>query len=292
MTQSLRSRDSLGLLLGFIGVVIFGITLPATRIAVMDLHPWFVTCGRAALAGFVALALMAVLRRTPPPRREWPQYALAAACLTLGFPGFVALAMQTVPAAQGGVVLGILPLGTAIASALMTGERPSRAFWGFAALGSALIVLFTLRRAGGFALTIGDLYLGLAVVSTAVGYTASAVLSRTRPGWEMVSWMLVLALPVSLPLAIVFAPADVTAIRTPAILAFLYVAFFSQYIGFFFWNAGLAMGGIARVGQVQLLQTFVTLGAAALLVGETIDAEMLVFAGAVVAVVVASSRVR
>lgn len=286
------SRESLGLLLGFVGMAIFGATLPMTRLAVADLHPWFVTFGRAALAGGFAGALMLALRKAPPPRSEWRDYLIAAACLTIGFPGFVALAMVTVPAGHGGVVLGILPLGTAIASAIMTGERPSPAFWACAVFGSLLVVAFMAFHARGLTLAPGDIFLLLAIVATSVGYTASAVLSRARPGWEMVSWMLVFALPVSLPMAAFFAPADWGKVSATAWWAFLYVAFFSQYIGFFFWNAGLAMGGIARVGQVQLLQTFVTLAVAAAVVGETVGLDTMAFALAVVGVVLIGSRAR
>lgn len=286
------ARGTLGLLLGFVGMAIFGATLPMTRLAVADLHPWFVTFGRAALAGLFAGALMLVLRKSPPPHGEWRDYLITAACLTIGFPGFVALAMVTVPAGHGGVVLGILPLGTAIASAIMTGERPSPSFWACAVLGSTLVVAFIAFQAGGLTLAAGDVFLLLAIVASSVGYTASAMLSRARPGWEMVSWMLVFALPVSLPLAAFFAPADWAKVSAAAWWAFLYVAFFSQYIGFFFWNAGLAMGGIARVGQVQLLQTFVTLAVAAAVVGETVGLDTLAFALAVVAVVLLGSRAR
>lgn len=287
------SRPVLGLALGVIGVVIFGATLPMTRIAVQALDPWFVTFGRAALAGAIALTVMALLRRRPPPAAEWPLYATAAFCLVVGFPGLMALAMVTVPAGYGGVVLGALPLATAMAGVFFAGERPSAGFWAAGAVGAGLVVAFTLTRtSGGFNPMPGAIYLAASVVAAAVGYAASAVLSKDRPGWEMVSWMLILALPVSAPLALFTAPADLAAVPRLAGLAFLYLALFSQYIGFFFWNAGLAMGGIARVSQTQLLQTFVTLAIAAAIVGETIGADVILFAVAVVATVVLGSRLR
>ncbi|QCI66692.1 DMT family transporter [Phreatobacter stygius] len=288
----MSSRKALGLLLGFIGVVIFGATLPMTRIAVGHLDPWFVTFGRAALAGLVAVILLAAGRKTVPPRSEWPGYGLAALMLITGFPAFIALAMLTVPSVHGGIVLGILPLATAIASALITGERPSTGFWLAGVAGAALVLAFTLRQAGGLHLEIGDLFLLAAVAASAIGYTVSAVLTRSRPGWEVVSWMLALSLPVTLPAAWLTSPADLAIVPRQAWWAFIYLALFSQFIGFFFWNAGLAMGGIARVSQVQLLQTFVTLAVAALLIGEKVGPETLGFAAAVALVVLIGSRMR
>jgi drug/metabolite transporter (DMT)-like permease len=214
------------------------------------------------------------------------------ACLITGFPAFTALAMVTVPAGHGGVVLGILPLGTAIAATLVSGERPSLGFWLVGLVGAALVGAFTLRQAGGLHLSAGDVFLVLAVVSAALGYTVSAMLTRRRPGWEVVSWMLALSLPVTLPAAWLFAPSGPAAVPAASGWGFGYVTLFSQYVGFFFWNAGLALGGIARVGQVQLLQTFVTLAIAATVNGETVGPETIAFALAVALVVLAGSRMR
>lgn len=285
-------RPILGLFLGLIGVIIFGATLPMTRVAVASLDPWFVTFGRAAAAGLLSVALLAVLRRTPPPRAEWGRYGIVAFCLIIGFPGFMALAMVTLEASHGAIVMGILPLATAAFSALVAGERPSAGFWVVGLIGAGLVVAFTLRQAGGLTIALGDLFLLAAVAAAGLGYTVSAVLTRTRPGWEVVSWMLVMALPATLPASLVFAPAAPAVVPVPIWLAFGYLALFSQYVGFFFWNAGLALGGIARVGQVQLLQTFVTLAVAALVLGEPIGAETLVFAALVVVIVLVGTRLR
>jgi drug/metabolite transporter (DMT)-like permease len=285
-------RILLGLGLGFVGVVIFGATLPMTRLAVAALDPWFVTFGRAAGAGLLAAVVLAVLRRPLPAARDLPLYGIVMVCLITGFPAFTALAMVTVPAGHGGVVLGILPLGTAIAATLVSGERPSLGFWLVGLVGAALVGAFTLRQAGGLHLSAGDVFLVLAVMSAALGYTVSAMLTRRRPGWEVVSWMLALSLPVTLPAAWWFAPAGPAAVPAASWWGFVYVTLFSQYIGFFFWNAGLALGGIARVGQVQLLQTFVTLAIAAAVNGETVGPETIAFALAVALVVLAGSRMR
>lgn len=284
----LMSRETVGLLWGFLGVVIFGATLPATRAAVMDMAPWFVTMGRAAVAGLIALAVLLILRRKLPPRHVRLDIVVASVCLCGGFPGFVALAMQTVPASHGGVVLGILPLATAICGALFAGERPSPAYWIFGIIGAALVVVFAVRDAD-TGLSLGDIYLFAAVILSAIGYVFSARAGRLMPGWEVISWAVIVALPVTIPVALWLQPADWGAVRTSAWIGFAYVALMSQYIGFFAWNAGLTMGGVARVSQVQLLQTFVTLVVSAAVLGETIDGITMLFAIAVVAVVLAGS---
>jgi drug/metabolite transporter (DMT)-like permease len=280
-----------GYLLGALGVLIFGLTLPMTRLAVGELAPWFVTMGRAAVAGLVAAAVLAALRRKPPRGTELGLLALASLCLVIGFPGFVAMAMARVPAAHGGVVLGVLPLATAAMAVIVNGERPSTAFWFWSAAGAAIVTLFALREGGG-GFGVGDLYLALAVASTSLGYTVSARLSGQRPGWEVISWQVAIALPLTLPAALLLMPASAGAVSAPACGAFLYVAIFSQYLGFFAWNAGLALGGVARVSQVQLLQTFVTLAGAALLLGEPLGFEALATATLVVAVVLLGARSR
>jgi drug/metabolite transporter (DMT)-like permease len=285
------SRDTLGLLLGLAGVVIFGATLPMTRIAVGGLDPWFVTMGRAALAGAIALVVLAVARRPVPPAAVLARLAVAALMLVAGFPGFTAFAMRVVPAAHGGVVLGILPLATAAVGALLMRERPSGGFWISATIGAAIVVAFSLRDGGG-RLEAGDVLLLAAVASAALGYVVSAGVARTMPGWEVISWTVVVALPVTLPVTWMSAPADPAAVTRAQWLAFLYLGVMSQYLGFFFWNAGMALGGVARVSQVQLLQTFVTLGVAAVLNGERVDGITWAAALAVVAVVALGRRAR
>jgi drug/metabolite transporter (DMT)-like permease len=278
------SRETIGWLLGFLGVVIFGGTLPATRLAVADMAPWFVTTGRAAVAGLIALLLMLALRRTFPDRSLWRDILIASLCLVFGFPGFIALAMQTVPASHGGVVLGILPLATALFAALFAGERPSRAYWVCGVIGAVLVVIFALRESD-MALSLGDGYLFLAVVVSSLGYVFSARLARHMPGWEVISWAVILALPISIPAALWLLPENLAVVRPSAWLGFAYAAIMSQYVGFFAWNAGMAMGGVARISQVQLLQTFVTLLISAYFLGEKVDISTFVFAAAVVGVV-------
>jgi len=285
------SRETLGLVLGTIGVVIFGVTLPMTRIAVVSLDPWFVTSGRATLAGLVALVVLTLLRKKMPRGIEFYTLLIGAAFTIIGFPGFTGFAMRLVPASHGGVVLGILPLAVAMFAAIASGERPSRGFWISALVGAALVVGFSLRDGGG-SFGLGDVLLVGSVVSAAAGYTAFARLAKTRPGWEVVSWAVVIGLPLTIPVAFLTAPSDIYTVPVAHWAAFAYLGLMSQYIGFFFWNAGLAMGGQARVSQTQLLQTFVTLGCAALINGESVDWLTWAFAVAVVGVVLIGRNTR
>nr|AIA15484.1 EamA-like transporter family [uncultured bacterium] len=290
--QTHRNNDKLGLLLGFIGVAAFAGSLPATRIAVSELTPWFVTSIRATIAAFCAIALLAALRRPLPPRNTWLPLFVVACGVVLGFPLFSGLAMQTVPAAHGGVIIGILPLGTAIAAALFAHERPSPMFWLSGVAGAAIVVGFSLRHGDSFALSAGDLWLLAAIVSASIGYTMSGKLARNMPGWEVISWACVLALPVFGTATIMLWPSNIGSLSLQVWATTAYVGLVSQFLGFFAWNAGLARGGIARVGQIQLMQPFITVGIAALVNNEPIEIETLAFAAAVVAVVLIGLRTR
>lgn len=286
------SRETLGLLLGFLGVCIFAGTLPFTHLAVEHLSPLFVTAGRASLSGLLALATLLILGRPWPSGRQAAIMVLVAFCLVGGFPGFTALAMQSVPASHGGVVLGILPLTTSVIGAVLAGERPSPAFWLAAVAGALLVVGFTLLEGGG-SLGQGDFFLLVAALSSALGYVLSGKLAHSGfSGWEVISWVLVVALPVTLPLTLWAMPAAPGAVPAWSWIGFAYVTLMSQYLGFFAWNAGLAIGGIAHVSQVQLLQTFITLLIASVLNRETVGLPAWFVAGAVFLLVLAASRAR
>ena len=291
MSVPSSSRERLGLLLGFVGVAIFGGTLPATRIAVSAIDPIALTALRTALAGLCALALLLVLRRPLPPRALWPQLALTMLCVAVLFPFLMALAVQTVDASHGGLVFGIMPIATALVAVAITHERPRPLFWIASLAGAAIVIAFALRQGGG-ALSSGDTLLFAAVAVAAVGCTFSGRRRAQWRGWEVTRWGSVIALRVSLPAAALTMPADITPIALKPWLALLYVALFSQWIGFFAWNAGMAMGGIARVSQMQLLQPFVTFALAAMFNDETITLQILLFAAAVVATVAVSTRSR
>jgi drug/metabolite transporter (DMT)-like permease len=289
--SSPASRERLGLLLGFIGMAIFGGTLPATRLAVSQIDPIALTSLRTAIAGLCSLVLLVALRRPLPPRALWPQLALAMLCVAVVFPLLMSMGMQTVDASHGGVVLGILPIATALVAVAITHERPRPLFWIASVAGAALVIAFSLRQGGG-AFSTGDLLLFAAVAVSAIGYAFSGRLTSQMPGWEVISWVLVIALPLSIPAAALTMPADISHISLKPWLGLLYVALFSQWIGFFAWNAGMAMGGIARVSQIQLLQPFVTFALAAFFNDETITLQILLFAAAVVVTVAISTRTR
>jgi drug/metabolite transporter (DMT)-like permease len=290
-SSSSLSRERLGLVLGFIGMAIFGGTLPATRIAVAAIDPLALTALRTAIAGLCSLALLIMLRRNFPPRQLWSQLAVASICVVILFPFLMALAVRTVDASHGGVVMGALPIATAFVAVLITHERPKRLFWAASLAGATLVVAFALRQGGG-SLTSGDLLLFAAVTASATGYAFSGRLTASLPGWEVISWALLIALPVSLPAAVLTLPAELDQIALKPWLALLYVALFPQWIGFFAWNTGLAMGGIARVSQMQLLQPFVTFALAAIFIGEPITPQIVLFAFAVVVTVAISTRSR
>ncbi|SDR56461.1 Permease of the drug/metabolite transporter (DMT) superfamily [Rhizobiales bacterium GAS191] len=264
------SPQTLGFLLGALGVLVFGGSLPMTRLAVAALDPWFVTMARPGIAGLLAAIVLIALRRRLPERATCIRLFGAGLCLVWGWPGLTNFAMRSLPAAHGGVVAGLLPLATSVAAALILRERPPLGFWLCAVGGAALVVGFALRAGGGHFEPADGLLL-TAVVICAVGYVIAGDLSTRMPGWEVTSWMLVVMLPLSLPGTILLWPTHPAAIPLPSWAGFAYIALLSQYLGFFAWNAGLALGGVARVSQVQLLQTFVTLSFAWLINGEPLD---------------------
>ncbi|MCA0432652.1 MAG: DMT family transporter [Proteobacteria bacterium] len=256
-----------GYLLGLVGVAIFSLTLPLTRIAVQELNPLFLSIGRTVLAAAIALPVLLLSRQPWPALADLRLLLVTAAGVVFGFPVLSAIAMHSVPASHGGVVLGALPLATAAMSTVFAGERPSRAFWFWSAAGSLAVIVFALWD-GGLSLQRGDLLLLGALLAAAAGYAAGGTLSRKLGGWQVICWTLVIALPLTLPLTLILMPAQPLAMPAFAWGCFLYLAVMSQLVGFFAWNAGLATGGVAKVGQVQLLQTFLTLAAAAVINGE------------------------
>jgi len=285
-------HTNFGLLLGFLGMCLFAGTLPATRLALLGFAPLFLTVARAALAGSVGLIVLIARRRRVPSRSLWLEMFGAALCTVIGFPLFAALAMMTVPAAHGGVVLGILPLVTAAAATVFAHERPSPGFWLASVLGALIVVTFMLRRNGGMTFSAGDLFLLGAVLSGALGYTFSGRLATLMPGWEVISWQVVIFLPLAAAATFVLWPADIATAPISSWIGLGYVGLVSQYTAFFVFNAGLAIGGIARVGQVMLLQPFMIVALALPVNGEAIDVETILFAAAVVATVLIGQRMR
>jgi drug/metabolite transporter (DMT)-like permease len=264
--------------------VIFAGSLPATRAAVVDFDPTFLTCARAAIAAVLGLVLLLALRQRRPEPYQVRSLAIVALGVVVGFPLLTALALQHISAAHSIVFIGLLPLCTAVFGVLRGGERPRPAFWMFSILGSAFVVGYAIMS-GVEASLRGDLLMLAAIVVCGLGYAEGARLSRTLGGWQVISWALVLSLPIMLPIALLTMPASFDHAGAPAWIGFVYVSLFSMLIGFVFWYRGLAQGGIAAVGQLQLLQPFLGLGLASLLLGEAVSGTMLVVTlGAVVCV--------
>ena len=287
----MQTQETKGMLLGFIGVLMFSLTLPFTRIAVAELSPYFVTFGRSSLGGICALLLFIYTKPQWPTPNQLIRLSIMALGVVYGFPLFVSLAMTTLPSAHGGIVLGVLPLVTAVVGALRFRERPSLAFWITAVLGSLLVITYAYVNGSG-GLVSEDWLLFFAVLSAAVGYSEGGKLSEEISAVDVSSWALVWTLPINLYLAYQYLDRDISAVSTPALVSFIYVGVISMYVGFFFWYRGLALGGMARVGQVQLLQPFLTLLGAYALLNEPITAMNVGFAVCVLAVVVLGKRTR
>ena len=282
-------RELLGLALGLIGVLAFSLTLPMTRTAVAELDPWFVAFGRMSIAGAIALTWLLATRAPRPTRADTGPLAWSVLGIVIGFPLLTSLAMRTVPANHGAIIVGALPFATALGAALVFGERQRARFWVCAAIGSALVIAFALRDGaarGGGLLHAGDLLMFAAVVAGAVGYVAGGRLAARIGGVRAILWALVVALPLTVPVTLWVAWQAPPQAGAAAWGAFAYVTLISQVAGFFAWYNGLVLGGIARVGQVQLLQVFFTIGFAALLFGEAVHPATWLFALGVVATVV------
>jgi drug/metabolite transporter (DMT)-like permease len=284
-----------GFALGALGVLIFALTLPMTRLAVGDasapqLPPAFVTAGRAALAGLLSLAYLLAVRASRPTRAELRRLLLSAAGTVVGFPLFLAFALREVAAMHAAVVTGVIPLATAVAAAALLRQRASIGFWLCAGLGCMLVLAFAWLAGGGRPVAADGLLL-LAVASAAIGYVAGAQVAARRPAEQVICWVLVISLPLTLPAMALTWPASAEPpVRASAWLGFGYVTLFSMWLGFFAWYRALALGGVMRVSQVQLLQPFVALLAAVPILGEPLDATTLLFAIAVVATVFVGKR--
>jgi len=282
-------RSTSGWLNGLIGVIIFSGSLPATRVAVQAFDPVFLTVARAGIAGLLGLVLLLVFRQTRPAARDLLSLVIVALGVVVGFPLLTALALQHVTSAHSIVFIGLLPLSTAIFGVIRGGERPKPAFWAFSLAGSLLVAGFALAQ-GGEASPLGDgLMLG-AIIVCGLGYAEGAKLSRTLGGWQVISWALVLSLPLMAVLTVLWWPASFAAVTVPAWLSLGYVSLFSMLIGFVFWYRGLAQGGIAAVGQLQLLQPFFGLALAAGLLGEAVTPAMLLVTVAVIGCVAGARR--
>jgi drug/metabolite transporter (DMT)-like permease len=290
------NRDNEALLWGLAGVTMFAATLPMTKLAVgtadaPQLSAWFVTFGRAAVAGLLSVLYLLFQRSRGalniPQRSELGLVAITAFGVIIGFPLFLALALRTVPSMHGAVVTALLPLSTAVVGALWYRQRPSKGFWICAVLGSGLVLAFMVYRAGGFYLGAANIFLLIAMTTGALGYIGGAKLTPRLGSEQVICWVLVYSLPITIPLALWNAPLDASSassIGWKSWMGFAYASLISMWIGFFAWYRALALGAV-RVSQIQLVQPFLSLLFAVPLVGERLDLLTLVFALAVIATV-------
>lgn len=277
------------MLIGFIGILIFSLTLPVSKIAVLSFDPYFIAFGRACLAGLVALAYLLYTKSPMPSRADLAKFVVIALGVVFGFPIFTTVAMKEGSSSHGAVILGMMPLATTVIGVLRFKERPSLGFWLVSLLGAALVIIYALlKSAGSFTYVDGLLVLG--GVCACIGYVEGGELSRKMNPRAVISWALVISLPINIVMSYLlfdsaYWNADVIAWTT-----FVYLSLFPMFLGFFFWYEGLAVGGIARVSQVQLIQPFCTLIAASIFLGDHLTLMNMVFAFLVVSTVILSKK--
>lgn len=274
---------------GLLGVMIFSGSLPATRVAVASFSPLFLTSARAVIAAVLGAVFLFALRQKAPSRTDLGRLAVVAVGVVIGFPLLTALALQHITSAHSIVFIGLLPLATAIFGVLRGGERPKPMFWLFSCLGSLTVAGFALMNSTA-GTSSGDLLMVAAIILCGLGYAEGAALSRAIGGWQVISWALLLSFPIVALVALATLPPTFADVLSGAWIGLAYVSVFSMMIGFIFWYRGLALGGIARVGQLQLLQPFMGLALAWLLLGEPVPLSMLAATGFVVLCVAGAKK--
>lgn len=277
------------MLIGFIGILIFSLTLPISKIAVVSFSPYFIAFGRAALAGLVALAYLTYKQAPLPSKADLAKFAVIALGVVFGFPIFTTLAMQEGSSSHGAVILGMMPLATTVIGVIRFRERPSLGFWLVSMLGAGLVVVYALLKSSG-SFTYIDGLLVLGGICACVGYVEGGELSRRMNPRIVISWALVVALPINIVASYFTFSSIYWTANAIAWTSFVYLSIFPMYLGFFFWYEGLAVGGIARVSQVQLIQPFCTLIASSIFLGDQITLMNMVFAFLVVSTVILSKR--
>lgn len=285
----IKPTDAIAYALGLFGVLCFAATLPLTEIALRDFSPLFITSIRAVIAGVLALCVVFLTRRTRPAPHEWRPLFISGSALIFGFPMAMAMGLEDVPSYHGAVVLGVLPLLTAVLSVILHGDRPSFRFWLWSVVGAVFVLCFVLFEHQGQVLW-ADLWLVLAALMASSGYVIAGDMSRRRPGWWVISWSLIGLLPIGVVLSWISWPGFIWVRPESALYALVGLGVFSMFLGFFAWNAALAMGGIAQIGQVQLLQVFLTLFWGWLILDESFTASVVVFAILVVTTVFLGRR--
>ena len=283
------NNESKGMLLGFFGVAIFSLTLPATRFITPYFDPIFIGLGRASVAALIAVLILFIFKQPRPNKQQLKGLAITALGVVIGFPVLTSWAMETIHASHAGVVIAILPLLTALIGALVSGERPSMRFWMISVIGAAIVVSYSLLQ-GDLSFQNGDLLLLAGSLLGALGYAVGGKLSQQLGGWQVICWVLVISFPFIIIPTLLSKPDNFAVIPTNVWLSFAYLALMSQLFGFFLWYKGLAIGGIARVSQMQLSQPFLTIMASIILLGEGFDLTTAIFAIAIVLVIAISRK--
>jgi drug/metabolite transporter (DMT)-like permease len=280
-----------GTLLAVLAIVSFSFSFPATVWALDGFGPWTATGARGLLAGLLAAVCLAAARVPVPERRHWPGLLTVAGGCVIGFPLLTTLALQVSTTAHSAVVIGVLPLATAVASAAITGRRPPRAFWAAAVLGAVAVVSFALRQSGGLP-TLGDAYLFGALLVCAAGYAQGGRLASHLPGWQVIAWGVVAALPVSALVTALALPWEPVHPTARAVVGMAYIAAVSQFGGFVLWYRGMGVIGVPRASQIQLAQPLITLVWSVSLMGERLSPLAPLTALVVLCCIAATQRVR
>ncbi|WP_073758786.1 DMT family transporter [Streptomyces sp. CB03234] len=291
LSSAIAVRNGTGTLLAALGVVSFSFSFPATVWALDGFGPWTATGVRGLLAALLAAACLYGARVPVPARQHWPGLLTVAGGCVVGFPLLSTLALQTSTTAHSAVVIGVLPLATATISAALTGRRPSRVFWTAAILGAVTVVGFTLQQSHGLP-TLGDVYLFGALVVCAAGYAQGGRLASHMPGWQVIAWGVVAALPVSALVTALSLPWEPVQMTAKAAVGMAYLAAVSQFGGFVVWYRGMAAIGVPKASQIQLAQPLITLVWAVLLMGEQLSPLAVLTALIVLGCIAATQRAR
>ena len=279
------NKETKGMLIGFIGILIFSLTLPVTKLAILSFNPYFIAFGRATLAGAVALAYLVVKHEPMLAKADIGKFVVIALGVVFGFPILTTVAMTHGSSSHGAVILGMMPLATTVIGVIRFGERPSLGFWVVSVLGAALVVDYALLKSSG-SFTLVDILLVLGGICACIGYVEGGELSRKMNPRAVISWALVISLPFNIVFSYLTFNSAYFDAGISAWTIFIYLSLFPMFLGFFFWYEGLAIGGIARVSQVQLIQPFCTLLAASIFLGDSLTWMNLVFAVLVVSTVI------
>ena len=285
------SIETKGMLIGFVGISIFSLTLPFTQMAVNEMSPFFVAFARASIAGICALILLIFTKSKFPNKIQIRRLIIIVIGVIYGFPIFTSIAMKTLPSSHSGIVLGILPLAMSLFAAIKYKEKPSSSFWMISILGTFIVISYTFIDNNG-SLMIEDLWLLFAILFAAIGYSEGGTLAKEMGSIGVISWALVISLPINLFASYLFYEINYTSISFQAIISLTYVGLFSMFIGFFFWYKGIAIGGISRVGQVQLIQPFLTIVGAYFLTNEKITTLNILFAFMVLIVIIIGRKTK